>query len=253
MRSIIIDKNLIDDYRDDDLEIHDGEILFCRNGEYTIEYRDSDSIHLDIKLLDGVMVKLFIWSYDNDIRIENHYRMGKNSHLILNQFYYNKNVCEKLIADLDGENSKFSQGFSSISKGNEEYHIIVNHNHRQVQSSISNKCIGLDGSKIHFVIDSILDKGNVDCVMDQTTRILTLGDVDTSVKPNMFIEEDSVEARHGSVIGGFYPEEIFYLMSRGISREEAITLLMKGFIFSNLIVDMEKRARIFQVIQDLRR
>ena len=46
--------------------------------------------------------------------------------------------------------------------------------------------------------------------------------------------------------------EIFYLMSRGISYSEAIHLLIKGFIFSNLIVDMEKRAMIFSIIQNLR-
>ena len=253
MRDIIINKNIIDDYKDDNIEIHDGEILFCQNGDYTIEYRESNSIHQVIRVLDDVMVKLFIWSCDNDLKIDLHYQLGKNSHLMLFQFYYNKSVDLNMVVDLNGENSYFSQGFSSISRGVEEYHIVVNHNHHQVQSYISNKCIGLDGSKIHFLIDSVLDKGNVDCVMDQTTRILTLGDVDASVCPNMLIEEDSVEAKHGTVVGKIQPEEIFYLMSRGISEDEAITLLMKGFIFSNLVVDMAKRARFFQVIQDLRR
>ena len=69
----------------------------------------------------------------------------------------------------------------------------------------------------------------------------------------MFINEDSVEARHGSVVGRLDEEEIFYLMSRGIELDEAINLIIKGFIFSNLNVDMEKRGRIFQVIQNLRR
>ena len=112
---------------------------------------------------------------------------------------------------------------------------------------------GLDKSKIKIQIDSVLDKGNYDCVMNQVSRILTLGEVEAEIIPNMFTHEDSVEAKHGSVIGSFRDEELFYLMSRGISFEEAITLLIKGFIFSNLIVDMEKRAKIFQIIQNLRR
>ena len=118
---------------------------------------------------------------------------------------------------------------------------------------MKNKCIGLTGSKIKIKIDSFLEKGNYDCIMNQVSKILTLGDVDALIIPNMFTHEDSVEAKHGSVIGSFQEEELFYLMSRGISEEESITLLMKGFIFSNLVVDMEKRARIFQIIQDLRR
>ena len=67
----------------------------------------------------------------------------------------------------------------------------------------------------------------------------------------MFIDEDSVVAKHGSVIGGFREDEIFYLMSRGVSYQEAVNLLIKGFIFSNLVVDMEKRASILSIIQNL--
>lgn len=253
MKEIIITNNLLHDYEDEYVSIRSNKIIFKKNGDYTLEYRDSDSILLDIELLEGVMIKLFIWSSDNNLVVRNHYRLVKNSNLILFQFYYNRSVLENVVVDLDGEFSKFSQGFSSISKGNEEYNIVVNHNHHHVESNLQSKCIGLDGSKIKIQIDSVLEKGNQDCVMDQVSRILTLGDVEAEIVPNMFTHEDSVEAKHGSVIGSFRDEELFYLLSRGISYDEAITLLMKGFIFSNLIVDMDKRAKIFQIIQDLRR
>ena len=170
---------------------------------------------------------------------------------MLFQFYYNNMVNENMVIYLDGEYSKFSYGFSSISRGCEEYNIIVNHNNKFVSSNLSNKCIGLDGSKIKFKIDSVLEKGNIDCVMDQYTKILTLGEVLACVIPNMFTHDESVVARHGSVIGGFSDEEIFYLMSRGIPRVEAIMFLIKGFIFSNLVVDMEKRAVIRDLIQSI--
>ena len=75
-------------------------------------------------------------------------------------------------------------------------------------------------------IDSNLEKGNIDCIMEQDSRILTLGDVSAKIIPNMFIEENSVEARHGSIISSFNEEELFYLMSRGISKEEAMNLLV---------------------------
>lgn len=253
MNRIIVDKNILSDYRDNDIEIHYNKIIFKRNGDYTLEYVNSDLVDLEIEVIDSVFVKLFIFSCDNKLRVKNYYKIGTNSNLLLFQFYYNDYVNEEIRFDLNGENSLLSYHFSSISRGLEEYHIIVNHNNHKVSSEIVNKCIGLDGSKIKMQIDSVLDKGNQDCVMDQSSRIMTLGDVEATIIPNMFIEEDSVEARHGSVIGRIRPEEIFYLMSRGIREDEAIHLLIKGFVFSNLVVDMDKRARIFQVIQDLRR
>lgn len=253
MNKIIINKNSLSNYCDDNISIKDNKIIFCNDGDYTLEYVDSDFVNLDIELLDQVNVKLFIFSCDNNLKVKNHYQLGNNSSLVLFKFYYNKLVTEEVLIDLIGEKSRISYNFSSITIDCDEYHIIVNHKHNGVSSKINNKCIGLDESKIRIQIDSILDKGNVDCIMDQDSRILTLGDVDATIVPNMFIEEDSVEARHGSVVGRIRPEEIFYLMSRGIREDEAINLLIKGFVFSNLVVDMDERARIFQIIQNLRR
>ena len=251
MNRIIISKNKLENYKDEFISIQNHIITFQKNGDYTLEYLDSDDIKLDIIIPDQVCVKLFIWSIDQRLRIKTHYKLGSFSNLMLFQFYCNKSVAEDVIMDLDGEYSKISSSFSSISMGCDEYHIVVNHHNHHVTSSISNKCIGLDKSKIHFQIDSVLDKGNVGCVMDQNTRILTLGDVDAKVVPNMFISEDSVEARHGAVIGSFREEDIFYLMSRGISREEAVMLLIKGFLFSNFVVDMDKRGRILECIRKI--
>ena len=45
--------------------------------------------------------------------------------MVLFKFYYNNNVNEMVTIDLNGEKSMISYNFSSISRGDEEYHIIV--------------------------------------------------------------------------------------------------------------------------------
>ena len=65
----------------------------------------------------------------------------------------------------------------------------------------------------------------------QLNKHLLLGDqacVDT--KPQLEIFADDVKCTHGATIGQLSPEEIFYLQSRGITRQTAIQLLSKGFI-----------------------
>lgn len=253
MNKIIIDNNILVDYKDSNMDISANIIRFINSGEYTIDVVNSNLVELDIEVLDDIDVKLVIFSCDNNLVVNNHYILGKNSNLTIYKFYYNKDVNENIVVDLNGEKSCINYKFSSISRGVEEYHIIVNHNHHEVSSKISNKCVGLDNSSIKLVIDSVLDKGNLDCIMDQNSRVLALGDVNACIVPNMFIEEDSVNARHGSVIGKISDEEIFYLMSRGISESDAINLVVKGLIISNLDVDMELRAKIFECLQEIKR
>lgn len=251
-KKLIIKNNLIDSFKNKDIDVVDKSIIFKKNGDYIIEYIDCDNVSYDYSVLDGVSVNLFIYSRDNCICVNNHYELKNDSCLTLFQFYDNKSVNEDSIIDLNGVNSKFYQGFSSVSRGDEEYHIVVHHNQKCCYSDIRNKCVGLDGSKIYMRIDSYLEKGNVDCVMEQSSRILTLGDVEAKIIPNMFIDEDSVEARHGSIIGGFSFDDVFYLMSRGISYDEAILLLVKGYLFSNMKLDYEKREYIMNSILNLR-
>lgn len=248
MNKIVIDSNKLNSYCDNNINVKDGIIEFVSGGDYSLELIDCSDIDINIIIRDNVCVKLFIMGIDNDINSKFIYKLGNNSNLILFKFYNNKSVSEYEEVYLEGSYSKVSYNFSSICSGKEEYKIRIFHNNNYVSSYISNKCIGNDGSKISFDIDSILDKGNIGCSMDQNTKVMCMGDVDCKVEPNMYIEEDDVEARHGSVIGKFNDECIFYLMSRGISEDEAIKLLIKGFILSNLVVDDDKRDKILDII-----
>lgn len=251
MTNIIIKNNILEDYNDDYLIIKDNSITFLKSNEYNISYINSTNINLSYYIKENTNINLFIISKDNNLTIDNTYNLETNSSITISKFYCNRNVIEKIIVNLNGKYSSFNSNFSSISQEQEQYYMIINHNNNYVKSYISNKCIGTDKSKIHFTIDSILPKGNIDCQMEQTTKILTLGDVDAKISPNMFIEEDSVEAKHGSVISSFNEEEVFYLESRGIDKEEAIYLLMKGFIFSNLNLNIDNKAIIYDCINNI--
>jgi Fe-S cluster assembly protein SufD len=47
--------------------------------------------------------------------------------------------------------------------------------------------------------------------------------------PGLEIEADDVRCTHGSTVGQVDEDEIFYLMSRGLPREDAVQLLVSGF------------------------
>ena len=61
-----------------------------------------------------------------------------------------------------------------------------------------------------------------------------MGDNNSEIRPNLYIDEFDVEARHSSIIGKFDKNEIFYLMMNGISYDKANELLVKGFLKSHI-------------------
>ncbi len=59
----------------------------------------------------------------------------------------------------------------------------------------------------------------------------------------MEIDANEVKASHGATMGQVDDEHIFYLMSRGLTREQAETMIVKGFlepIISNFVDEQLK-------------
>ena len=64
----------------------------------------------------------------------------------------------------------------------------------------------------------------------QLSRNLLLSDlarIDT--KPELEIVADDVKCSHGATVSQLQKEELFYMLSRGISSEQATSLLLKGY------------------------
>jgi hypothetical protein len=237
------DKIISDSYN---VKIDNNKISFLDNGIYFIEYIDINQIELIIEMWNLNDVTLYESSFLKDIVVNNRYVIN-NSKLRVNKFYNNDNVVEKIDIDLYS-NGEIDYRFSNICRNKESYEININHNGIGTVSNVNNKSIAMDGSNLDFVINSIVKKEYEKSVLNQNTRIVTFGLCDTKISPNMFIDCDDIEARHGSVIGTFKDEMVFYLMSRGIPYNDAIKLLIKGYLFSNIDAYMELRDKIFNVI-----
>lgn len=76
---------------------------------------------------------------------------------------------------------------------------------------------------------------------DQNGHAMLLGsDAHIDAIPGLEIDADDVTAGHGATVGQIDEEQLFYLMSRGLSREQATQLIIKGFfedLFRHIPVD----------------
>lgn len=103
----------------------------------------------------------------------------------------------------------------------------------------------------------IVRPGAVKTVSRQTNRNLLLSEtaiVDS--KPNLEIHNNDVKCNHGSTIGQIDEEALFYLLSRGLDKDEARELLV--YAFASEIIDRitiepvreQIRRELFQVMPD---
>jgi len=72
---------------------------------------------------------------------------------------------------------------------------------------------GAEGSKTHTTCDSLL--------LDKDSK--------TDTYPSLKIEEENVQASHEATVGRIGEEQLFYLMSRGLDEEEALSIIVNGF------------------------
>ncbi|UXR72104.1 MULTISPECIES: Fe-S cluster assembly protein SufD [unclassified Staphylococcus] len=73
--------------------------------------------------------------------------------------------------------------------------------------------------------------GGTGSAANQSSRVLMLSEnARGDANPILLIDEDDVEAGHAASVGRVDPEQLYYLMSRGISQEEAERLVIHGFL-----------------------
>ena len=134
---------------------------------------------------------------------------------------------------LSGENAKTNYlGIAYAGKGQyQDSGCKVYHLAKNTSSHIISKGISVGGgiSSYRGLVDikkgAIDSKSSVRCdglILDNKSQANTL--------PEMNVKENNVTVSHEAVVGKIGEEQLFYLMSRGLSEEEAIKLIVAGFI-----------------------
>ena len=72
----------------------------------------------------------------------------------------------------------------------------------------------------------------------QTHQILLSPKAKGDAIPSLIVETDNVKASHGGTVGELDKDQIFYMMTRGLSRAEAVRVLVEGY-FEEVVQRLE--------------
>ncbi len=251
MNKIKVVNNMIIPYDNDDISIYDNNITFLENGNFIIEYIDCDNINLNININKNRCINLFEYSSNKNINVKNKYFILDSSSLIISKFYSNNSVTENIDIYLNGEKSSIKYNFSSISSGRDKYTINIYHNKDNTRSDIFNRTVAKENSSNYFDINSFVNNGILDTYLNQHTKIITLGESDNRINPNMYTHDNSTTAIHASVIGNIDGDDLFYLMSRGINYKDSLNLIITGIILGNINVPDDYRQKIIDILSKI--
>src|SRR5450631_309054 len=123
----------------------------------------------------------------------------------------------------------------SLLVGYEARHVdcvnFVTHNARDTRSKQTARAIASGTSRIVFNSKVIVNAGAVHAESEQSCRGLILSpaaEIDT--RPQLEIHADEVKCAHGATTGRLDPNMLFYMLSRGLDRDTAQSLLVYLFL-----------------------
>lgn len=148
--------------------------------------------------------------------------------LIINQ--YSEVIENNLFIRINqSNNSDFIYNHSFISK--KEYNLNINVNMIGNNSKNIINVHGIsDEGKSKVIVDGNVIKDTRDNELYENIKLLNINNGTSNIYPNMYIDTKNVIANHSASISTVNEDYIFYLMSKGIDRKNAIKLILDGFL-----------------------
>lgn len=112
-----------------------------------------------------------------------------------------------------------------------EVAVLIHHQVSHTKANVSLKGAAQDRSRLVFKGKIVIDEGCGDTNSFLEERILLLSDqAKAEAVPELEIKCDDVKCSHAATISRINEDQLFYLQSRGIPREKAQDLVVKGFL-----------------------
>lgn len=209
------------------------DINNIKNGNYEISYQKNTILNIT----DKASLNDYNNSSNLEVFISNKVPLNIDKVNILD-----KDI--NLVINLQ-DNSLLNLNWVIINSGKNKVHLTIN---MDGNSSIATSKVRIinktKNSNLDFVIDGVINKKTYDNELLEDIKGLILGDDTIKISPNMDVKTNEVMANHLVTIGSFNKDELFYLKSRGLSKNKAQELLTRSFISNIINEDFKERIKM---------
>lgn len=216
---------------------------------YLITYQSKNiNIEYDFVLEESSSLELFTnfnTRKNNDLDLNMNFNLNENARLkLMKALIYSGNIKLSTSVNLQGKKSACEIEVLNIGNKNNVFTIdqFVRHLNKSTISNINNSLISNQMSKLNYSVSGFIAKGNEMSKAHQNNKGIMLSDkCEIEVEPKLFIDEYNVEASHGAAIGQMDEMQLYYLLSRGLTEQEARSLIIFGYTnpFLSMIEDKD--------------
>ncbi len=199
--------------------------------------RDQEANHYVFKLLAKAnsQVKYLLVSEleSKKALLEHYFTAERDAKLNLIGGFVSNVLDAKMHVDLIGEGAEVKMRAIAISsdKNVQKIDVLIVHKAPNTFGDMTN--IGIANKQGKIVLNGVekIEKGMKHANAFQTLKgIITSDQAVVEVNPILLIDEYDVKAGHGATIGKIEEDALYYLRSRGLTREEAEKLIVNGFL-----------------------
>lgn len=194
-----------------------------------------DSINdVEINLKKGSSLVLSIIAKDKFLSSSIVINMEDNTNLMVYFADFSSNNANiSLLVNENGANDQAIINLASLSSDNDNKKVDVSLNHYVSNSTGEVNCYGVskDESRLLFLGTSHIFKGAKKSKTSQKAKIMVFDSLSKGIcKPVLKIDENDVLASHAAAVGKIADDTMFYLMSRGLSKEMSKKLITLGYL-----------------------
>ena len=207
-------------------------ITLKNNEKRVLEYAEFSDVNLSLSESSELILKLANFAENSEIKIYG--KIGKYARISVVFADFSKgNTKIKSQIDLAEEGANCDWHLATLSNKKDEkiFDISFKHLVGKTTSNMDNYGVARDESKIVFSGVSHITEGAKNSNAKQNAKIIVF---DTNAQgvasPILKIDENEVQASHGAIVGQLNSDHMFYLMSRGLTREEARTIITLGYL-----------------------
>lgn len=133
---------------------------------------------------------------------------------------------------LEEKNASAQVRLASLAKAKEKKHVELAITHEAPYTTGIMDNYGVVKNEANLIIDGIgrIKTGNHQSNSHQTNKIIVFDKLcKAKANPYLYIDEYDVKASHGASVGKIDEEHLYYLQSRGLSKSEAMHLVVYGY------------------------